>query len=124
MTAVDSITVAQQRLKNAEHNFSQARGEYQVGKGDILSLVLAERALADAQEQLISSKLSLQLAKALLENISGVEKLELLIAEKKDSLQFIWINARINHTDETLNSSLYMFYGKFSALHVFGQYLA
>ena len=84
MTAVDSITVAQQRLKNAEHNFSQARGEYQVGKGDILSLVLAERALADAQEQLISSKLSLQLAKALLENISGVEKLELLIAEKKE----------------------------------------
>ena len=84
MTAVSSITVAQQRLKNAEHNFSQARGEYQVGKGDILSLVLAERALADAREQLISAKLSLQLSKALLENISGVENLELLTAEKKE----------------------------------------
>jgi outer membrane protein len=84
LTAANAITVAQQRLKNAEHNFSQARGEYKVGKGDILSLVLAERTLADAREQLITSKLALFLSKALLENIAGVNKLELLIAEKKE----------------------------------------
>jgi len=84
MTAANTITVARQALKNAEHNFSQARGEYQVGKGDILSLVLAERALADAREQLIISKLDLLLTKTLLENIAGVEKLELLTAEKKE----------------------------------------
>ena len=84
LTAVQAITVAQQRLKNAEHNFSQAHGEYKVGKGDILSLVIAERALADAREQLIISKFDLMLSKALLENISGVEKLEYLITGKKD----------------------------------------
>lgn len=84
LTAASTITVAQQRLKTAEHNFSQARGEYKVGKGDILSLVLAERTLADAREQLIVSKLALHLSKALLENIAGVEKLEILIAEKKE----------------------------------------
>lgn len=84
LTAVQTITVAQQRLKNAEHNFSQAHGEYKVGKGDILSLVVAEQALADAREQLIVSKLNVLLSKALLENISGVEKLEYLITEKKE----------------------------------------
>lgn len=84
LTAESAITVARQRLKNAEHNFSQARGEYKVGKGDILSLVLAERTLADAREQLIASKFALLLSKALLENIAGVEKLEILIAEKKE----------------------------------------
>jgi outer membrane protein TolC len=84
LTAVHTITVAKQRLKNAEHNFSQARGEYKVGKGDILSLVLAESTLADAREQLIISKLDLMLSKALLENITGVEKLESLINEKKE----------------------------------------
>lgn len=84
ITASNTITVAQQRLRNAEHNFSQARGEYKVGKGDILSLVVAERALADSREQLIISKLDLMLSKALLENIAGVEKLEFLINEKKE----------------------------------------
>jgi outer membrane protein TolC len=84
LTASNAITVAQQRLKNAEHNFSQARGEYKVGKGDILSLVVAERTLADAREELIISKLALLLSKALLENIAGVDKLELLLTEKKE----------------------------------------
>jgi len=84
LTATRTITVARQALKNAEHNFSQARGEYQVGKGDILSLVLAEQALANAREQLIISKLGLLLTKALIENIAGVEDLELLTAEMKE----------------------------------------
>lgn len=84
LTAASAITVAQQRHKNAEHNFSQARGEYKVGKGDILSLILAESTLADAREQLIISKLDLMLSKALLENITGVERLESLITEKKE----------------------------------------
>jgi len=84
ITTANTITVAQQRLRNAEHNFSQARGEYKVGKGDILSLVVAERALADSREQLIISKLDLMLSKALLENITGVENLESLMNKKKE----------------------------------------
>ena len=84
ITADHTITVAQQRLKNAEHNYSQAFGEYRVGKGDILSLVQAESDLADSREQLISSKLDLLLSKTLLENIAGVEKLESLITEKEE----------------------------------------
>lgn len=84
ITADHTITVAQQRLKNAEHNYSQAFGEYKVGKGDILSLVQAESDLADAREQLITSKLNLLLSKTLLENITGIEKLESLMTEKEE----------------------------------------
>lgn len=78
ITAFSKITVAQQQLKQAEHNYSQAFGEYKVGKADILSLVQAEGQLANAREQLISSKLSLILSKSLLEKAAGVQKLEQL----------------------------------------------
>jgi outer membrane protein TolC len=84
ITAGHSITVAQQRLKNTEHNYSQAFGEYKVGKGDILSLIQAESELADAREQFITSRLDLLLSKALLENIIGIEKLESLKTEKEE----------------------------------------
>jgi len=77
-TALNKLTVAHQQLKQAEHNYSQAFGEYKVGKGDILSLVQAESLLANAREQLVSSKLSLVLSKSLLERVAGIERLEKL----------------------------------------------
>ncbi len=78
ITASNKLKVAQQQLKQAEHNYSQAFGEYKVGKADILSLVQAESLLSNAREQLISSKLNLILSKSLLEKVSGIEKLEVL----------------------------------------------
>ena len=65
-------------LQQAEQNYSQALGEYKVGKGDITTLVQAESLLADARDQFIRSRLNRALTKALLEQVTGVEKLESL----------------------------------------------
>ncbi|MCX8031583.1 MAG: TolC family protein [Thermodesulfovibrionales bacterium] len=77
-TAINKLNVAYRQLDFAEHNYKQAFGEYKVGKGDILTLVQAESALANAREQLINSKLSVIMAKSTLEKIVGIDKLELL----------------------------------------------
>ncbi|HQN18424.1 MAG TPA: TolC family protein [Syntrophobacteraceae bacterium] len=79
MTATKDVVVAEEQYRSAAQNYDQAFGEYKVGKGDILSLVTAESALARAQEQQTLSRLRLMLSKALLERASGVEKLELLL---------------------------------------------
>ncbi|GLI34365.1 TolC family protein [Desulforhabdus amnigena] len=76
LTASKNISVAQEQLAQAEQNYSQAFGEYKVGKGDILSLVQAESFLSTAREQLTTSKLNHILAKSLLERIAGIDKLE------------------------------------------------
>lgn len=81
ITASNNLKVAQQQLKQAEHNYSQAFGEYKVGKADILSLVQAESLLSTAREQLISSRLNLILSRSLLERIAGIEKLEDIIGQ-------------------------------------------
>ena len=78
ITASNNLKVAQQQLKQAEHNYSQAFGEYKVGKADILSLVQAESLLSTAREQLISSRLNLIVSRSLLERIAGIERLEFL----------------------------------------------
>lgn len=74
-TAMNKLNVAEQQLKQAEHNYSQAFGEYKVGKADILSLVQAESLLASAREQLVSSRLNLMVSGALLERVSGIQDL-------------------------------------------------
>jgi outer membrane protein TolC len=79
ITASNKLKVAEQQLKQAEHNYSQAFGEYKVGKADILSLVQAESQLSNAREQLINSRLNLVLTKSLLERVAGIEKLESLV---------------------------------------------
>lgn len=79
VTAYDKLRVSEEQLRQAEHNYSQAFGEYKVGKSDILSLVQAESLLAEAREQLISSRLSLVLSKAFLEKTAGIEGLESLV---------------------------------------------
>ncbi|MCJ7484146.1 MAG: TolC family protein, partial [Thermodesulfovibrionales bacterium] len=78
MTSWNKLKVAKTQLKQAEHNYSQAFGEYKVGKADILSLVQAESLLADSREQVVLSQLSLMLSKALIERVAGIGKLELL----------------------------------------------
>lgn len=75
--ASNQLNVARQQLKQAEHNYAQAFGEYKVGKADILSLVQAESFLATAREQLISSRLNLILSLSLLERTSGTLALSL-----------------------------------------------
>ncbi len=75
LTAFSKLRVAEQQLKQSEHNYLQAFEEYKVGKGDILSLVQAESLLANAREQLVNSKLSLILTRSRLERVAGVEKL-------------------------------------------------
>jgi outer membrane protein len=78
LTASRNVVVAEQQLRTSEQNYAQALGEYRVGKGDILSLVVAESALARAREQLILSRLDFVLSKARLERTAGIDKLELL----------------------------------------------
>lgn len=78
LTNLNKIKVAEQQLKQAEYNYSQAFGEYKVGKADILSLIQAESQLSNAREQLIGSKLNFMLTKSLLEKVIGIYLLESL----------------------------------------------
>lgn len=78
VTTSQSIKVAGEQLKQAEQNYAQAFGEYKVGKGDILSLVQAESALALVRVQYTVARLDLLLSKALLERAAGVERMESL----------------------------------------------
>jgi len=87
LTASRNVKVADEQLKQALQNYDQAFGEYKVGKGDILSVVFAETLLAQAREQDVLAKLNLYLAKALLERVSGIERLESLEDEPAQSLE-------------------------------------
>ncbi len=78
ITALNKLKVAKKQLELAEHNYKQAFGEYKVGKGDMLTLIQAESALANAREQTINSKLSVILSVVALERIVGIENLSTL----------------------------------------------
>lgn len=78
LTNLNKIKVAEEQLKQAEHNYSQALGEYKVGKADILSLIQAESQLSNAREQMVNSKLNFILTKSLLERVLGIESIESL----------------------------------------------
>ena len=79
VTASKNVVVAKEQFRTASQNYAQAFGEYKVGKGDILSLVTAEAALAGVQEQLTLAKLNVVLSKALIERTAGIERLESLL---------------------------------------------
>jgi outer membrane protein len=87
LTASRNVKVADEQLKQALQNYDQAFGEYKVGKGDILSVVFAETLLAQAREQDVVAKLNVYLAKALLERVSGIERLESLPDEPAQPLE-------------------------------------
>jgi outer membrane protein TolC len=76
ITASNKLHVARQQLRQAEHSYEQAFGEYRVGRADILSLVKAGSQLSDAMEQLIASKLNLILSRVMIERVAGIERLE------------------------------------------------
>ena len=76
VTASRNVDVAEEQLKQAEHNYAQTFGEYRIGKADIIALVAAEIALSNAREQQTLSRLSIILAKALIERATGVEHIE------------------------------------------------
>ncbi len=80
LTAAKNVDVAATQLKQAQQNYDQAFGEYKVGKGDILALVVAEGLLQTAREQVTTSRLNLVLSRSLLERNAGVENLEILKA--------------------------------------------
>ena len=72
LTAQEKMHAANQQQDYAEHNYRQALGEYQVGKGDILSLVQSESLLADAKGQLIDAKLAVITTKVEWEKSAGM----------------------------------------------------
>lgn len=72
VTAMRNVRTAEEQLRQAEHNYRQAFGEYKVGKGDILSLVQAESALATAREQLVDSRRNVWVSWAQLERAAGI----------------------------------------------------
>ena len=77
-TALRSLPVAREQLHQAVFSYHQALDEYQVGKGDILSLIEAEKALAIAREQLTTSQLNVMIARSQLERAVGVRSLATL----------------------------------------------
>jgi len=78
VTASRNVLVAEEQLKQAEHNYAQTFGEYKIGKSDIIALVASGIALSNAREQHTVTKLNLVLAKTLIERATGMERIELL----------------------------------------------
>jgi outer membrane protein TolC len=83
VTALENLKVAEQQLRQAEQNYAQAFGEYKIGKGDILSVVVAEGLLANAREQRVVSQFNVALAKSLLERVAGISDLSSLQRRSK-----------------------------------------
>ena len=75
-TNIESLTLAKQQVVEAQFNYEQASGEYNAGKGDILSLVRAATVLSDARNLVSISKLDFALSKAALELTAGIENME------------------------------------------------
>ncbi len=53
--SMENIRLYSELLREADTNFEQAFGEYKVGRGDILTLLQAEKDLARARENLVAS---------------------------------------------------------------------
>ncbi|WP_456382215.1 TolC family protein [Persephonella sp.] len=74
-SAYRNLDVAKTLLKEAKENYRQALGEYRAGKGDIISLVTAESALASAKETYIQSLLNIAVTRAMMEREMGIKNL-------------------------------------------------
>lgn len=68
--SLESIRMYSELLRQATSNFDQALGEYKAGKGDILTLLQAEKDLAKAKENLTVSMYQSNNALAFLEKVS------------------------------------------------------
>jgi outer membrane protein TolC len=72
--SLENVRMYSELLREAKANFDQAFGEYKVGKGDILTLLQAERDLAKAKENLISALYQSNNALAFLEKVSYLDQ--------------------------------------------------
>jgi len=68
--SIESIKMYSELLRQATSNFNQALGEYKAGKGDILTLLQAEKDWAKAKENLAISMYKSNIALAFLEKVS------------------------------------------------------
>lgn len=68
--SLESINMYSELLRQATSNFNQALGEYKAGKGDILTLLQAEKDWAKAKENLAISMYKSNNAMAFLEKVS------------------------------------------------------
>ncbi len=68
--SLESIRMYSELLRQSVSNFDQAFGEYKAGKGDILSLLQAEKDWAKAKENLVISMYKSNNALAFLEKVS------------------------------------------------------
>lgn len=71
--SLENIKMYDELLKEATTNFNQALGEYKAGKGDILTLIQAERDLAKAKENLVISIYKSNNALAYLKKVSYLD---------------------------------------------------
>jgi outer membrane protein TolC len=53
--SIQNVTLYGELVREATSNFDQAFGEYKAGKGEILELLLSERDLAKAKENLVNA---------------------------------------------------------------------
>ncbi len=74
VTATKNVPTARWALREAEHNYRQALGEYKLGKGDILALVRAESGLAAARVRLTLALEELWIAWVDLQRATGREE--------------------------------------------------
>lgn len=68
--SLENIRMYAELLREADSNFNQALGEYKAGKGDILSLLIAERDWAKAKENHVAALYKSNNAFAYLEKVS------------------------------------------------------
>jgi len=68
--SIENVRLYNELLREADTNFEQALGEYRVGKGDILSLLQAERDLTKAKENLVISLYQANNALAYLQKVA------------------------------------------------------
>jgi len=68
--SLESIRMYAELLREATSNFNQALGEYKAGKGDILTLIQAEKDWAKSKENLVSSLYKSNNALAYLQKVS------------------------------------------------------
>lgn len=68
--SIENVRLYNELLREANNNFEQTLGEYKVGKGDILSLLQAEKDFTKAKENLVTSLYQANNALAYLEKVA------------------------------------------------------
>lgn len=75
-TALSKLKVAKEQLAQAEHNYTQALGQYKAGKADVVFLLQAESQLSASREQLVDAKFNLLVQRFKLESFVAISNIE------------------------------------------------